>query len=237
MTAARPRVITAGAARALLVARTRRRRPLTSGGAYGLVAAIAAGALSAPIPLAGLAAHTCRSTVVLATAGRPGPARLMLATVTTQPTALAMLVCGGGGAFTGNVAFAAVIHSRAPYGIRGRVFRGFGLIWQPRRLAGLLVGGLHAATTGICAVCYLGGALLAAVALAGVILRGPGSCGGPDVVPTVAFGAVLAPGEPDQEGVEDGQQGQTGREVDGGDPVELVGDEGQQQADQPRVGP
>src|SRR5207247_4465446 len=52
-----------------------------------------------------------------------------------------------------------------------------------------------------------------------------------------SFGAVFAPGEPDQEGVEDGQRGQADGEVDGGDPVELVADEGQQQHDQPRVGP
>src|SRR5690242_13369554 len=48
------------------------------------------------------------------------------------------------------------------------------------------------------------------------------------------FGAVLAPGEPDQERVEHRQQRQPGREVHGGDLVELVADERQQQRDQPR---
>ena len=128
---------------------------------------------------------------------------------------------------------ATIIHSYVSDGMRGRVFSGSSLIWQSMRLASLLLGGLLAGTAGIRAACYLGGTLQAAAARAGLILRRPGSCGGHDLVPPVPFGAVFAPAEPHQEGVKDGQQSQADREVDGGDPVELVGDEGQQQQDQP----
>ena len=67
--------------------------------------------------------------------------------------------------------------------------------------------------------------------------RGRGGHHCPGLVLAGSFGAVFAPGEPDQEGVEDGQQGQADGEVDGGDPVELVGDESEQQADEPGIGP
>jgi hypothetical protein len=52
------------------------------------------------------------------------------------------------------------------------VFSAFDLIWQSMRLVSLLVGGLLADAAGIRPVCYLGGALLVAAALAGLTLAG-----------------------------------------------------------------
>jgi hypothetical protein len=54
----------------------------------------------------------------------------------------------------------------------GRVFSAFDLIWQSMRLASLLAGGLLADAAGIRAVYYLGGALMAAAALAGLTSLG-----------------------------------------------------------------
>ena len=71
----------------------------------------------------------------------------------------------------GYALLATIIHSYVPDGMRGRVFSGSGLIWQSMRLASLLLGGLLAGTAGIRAACHLGGALLAAAALDGLILR------------------------------------------------------------------
>jgi hypothetical protein len=51
-----------------------------------------------------------------------------------------------------------------------------------------------------------------------------------------AFGSVFAPGEPHQQGVEDGEGDQADRRVHG-EPVQLIADECQQQRHQPRVGP
>ena len=77
-------------------------------------------------------------------------------------------MCYRAGTSPGDAAFATIIQSHVPDGIRGRVVSGSGLIWQSMRLASLLLGGgLLAGTAGIRAVCYLGGALLAAAAPAG----------------------------------------------------------------------
>ena len=163
--------LSAGATSALLVVLAAQRLH-ASGGGYGLLlAAIAAGAFTGPILLARLPTQTQRATIVFGAFGLRGLVDLVLATVTALPAALAALVCYGVGTSTGNVAFATVIQSHAPDRLRGRVFSGFDLIWQSMRLASLLGGGLLAGTAGIRAVYYLGGALLAAAALAGLTLR------------------------------------------------------------------
>ena len=71
MTTATPGVIIAGAASALLGALAARRLP-TSGGGYGRLAAIAAGALTSPGLLTRLPTRTCRPTVVFTASGRRG---------------------------------------------------------------------------------------------------------------------------------------------------------------------
>ncbi len=159
--------LSAGATSALLVVLAARRLD-ASGGGYGLLlAAIAAGAFAGPILLARLPGHGRRPTVVFTAFGLRGLVDLVLASVTALPAALGALVCYGIGTSTGNVAFATVIQSHVPDGLRGRVFSAFDLIWQSMRLVSLLLGGLLADTAGIRAVYYLGGILLAAAALAG----------------------------------------------------------------------
>ncbi len=75
------------------------------------------------------------------------------------------------------------------------------VVLAARRLHGWggygLLAAIAAGTVGIRAACHLGGVLLAAAALDGLILRWLGSCVGFDWVPHVSFGAVFAPGEPD----------------------------------------
>jgi len=182
MITATPGVITAGAASAVLVALAARRLH-TSGGGYGLLAAIAAGALTSPGLLTRLPTRACRPIVVFTASGRRGLADLVLAGI----TALAALVCYRAGTSTGNVAFAAIILSHVPDGTRGRVFSRSGLIWPPMRLASLLLDGPLA---GIRAAYYLGGTLQAAAARAGLILRCPGSRGGHDWVPRASLPAA-----------------------------------------------
>jgi MFS family permease len=160
--------LSAGATSGLLVVLAARRLH-TSGGGYGLLlAAIAAGALTGPLLLAQLPGHFARRpTVVFAAFGLRGAVDWVLATVTALPAALAALMCYGIGTSTGNVAFSTVIQSHVADKLRGRIFSAFDLIWQAMRLASLLAGGLLADTIGIRAVYYLGGALMAAAALAG----------------------------------------------------------------------
>jgi len=114
--------------------------------------------------------------IVFTAFGLRGLVDLVLATVTALPAALGALVCYGIGTSTGNIAFATIIQSHVPDRLRGRVFSAFDLIWQSMRLASPLAGGLLADAAGICTVYYLGGALLAAAALAGLTLFGvPGN--------------------------------------------------------------
>lgn len=167
--------LSAGATSALLVVLAARRLH-TSGGGYGLLlGAIALGAFSGPVLLARLPAFARRPTAVFAAFGLRGLVDLVLATITVLPAALAALVCYGLGTSTGNVTFSTIIQSHVPDRLRGRVFSAFDLMWQSMRLASLLLGGLLADFTGIRAVYYTGGALLAAAAFAGLTLAGPGS--------------------------------------------------------------
>ena len=154
-----------------LVARDRLLRALA---VAQTLAALSAGATSALLVV--LAARIRRPTAVFTAYGLRGVVDVALATITALPAALAALVCYGIGTSTGNIAFATVIQSHVPDRLRGRVFSAFDLIWQSMRLTSLLIGGLLADAVGIRAVYYLGGALLAAAALAGLTLLGvPGN--------------------------------------------------------------
>ena len=168
--------LSAGATSALLVVLAAHSLH-TSGGGYGLLlAAIAVGAFTGPLLLARLPARTHGPMIVFAAFGLRSLVDLVLATVIALPAALGALVCYGIGTSTGNIAFATVIQSHVPDRLRGRVFSAFDLIWQSMRLTSLLIGGLLADAVGIRAVYYLGGALLAAAALAGLTLLGvPGN--------------------------------------------------------------
>jgi len=168
--------LSAGATSALLVVLAAHSLH-TSGGGYGLLlAAIAVGAFTGPLLLARLPARTHGPMIVFAAFGLRSLVDLVLATVIALPAALGALVCYGIGTSTGNIAFATVIQSHVPDRLRGRVFSAFDLIWQSMRLTSLLIGGLLADAAGIRAVYYLGGALLAAAALAGLTLLGvPGN--------------------------------------------------------------
>ena len=141
--------LSAGATSALLVVLAVHRLH-ASGGGYGLLlAAIAVGAFTGPLLLARLPARTHGPMIVFAAFGLRSLVDLVLATV---------------------------IQSHVPDRLRGRVFSAFDLIWQSMRLTSLLIGGLLADAAGIRAVYYLGGALLAAAALAGLTLLGvPGN--------------------------------------------------------------
>ena len=164
--------LSAGATSALLVVLAARRLH-ASGGGYGLLlAAIAAGAFTGPLLLTQLRSYARRPAAVFTAFGLRGLVDLALASVTALPAALATLVCYGIGTSTGNIAFATVIQSHVPDSVRGRVLSAFDLIWQAMRLASLVAGGLLADTAGIRAVYYLGGALLVAAALTGLVLRG-----------------------------------------------------------------
>ncbi len=166
--------LSAGATSVLLVVLAARRLH-TSGSGYGLLlGAIAVGAFTGPLLLARLPARAGRPGIVFSAFGLRGLVDLALASVTGLPAALAALVCYGLGTSTGNVAFSTVIQSHVPDRLRGRVFSAFDLIWQSMRLASLLMGGLLADAAGIRAVYYLGGALLATAALAGLTLAGLG---------------------------------------------------------------
>lgn len=164
--------LSAGATSALLVVLAVERLGVDGGG-YGLMlAAIGAGALVGPLALPRRSGQVRRPRVVFAAFGLRGLVDLVLATATALPAALAALFCYGLGTSTGNVTFATLLQSSVPAELRGRVFAAYDVIWQSMRLTSLLAGGVLAEVAGIRAVFYLGGALLLAAALAGVLSSG-----------------------------------------------------------------
>jgi MFS family permease len=101
-----------------------------------------------------------------------GVVDLVLATVTAVPVAAASLVAYGVGTSVGAVTLNSVLQANTEDGYRGRVFASMDVLWQGGRLMSLGVGGVLADTYGIQIVYYLGGALLLAVASAGLLSKG-----------------------------------------------------------------
>jgi len=152
--------LSAGATSALLVVLAREHLRIDPGGYGLLLAAIGAGAVLGPLMLNTLVRDPRRPAFIIGPYALRGIVDLVLATITTLPVALVALVAYGLGTSTGAVTFASLLQSHTPESMRGRVFAGLDMVWQLGRLVSLLLGGVVAATIGIQAVYYLGGALL-----------------------------------------------------------------------------
>ncbi len=164
--------LSAGATSALLVVLAAERFGTAAGGFGLMLAAIAVGAFLGPLAVTRLAPQAQRPGLVFGAFGLRGVVDLVLASVTALPLALGALVCYGVGTSTGNVTFTSVVQSHVAEDMRGRVFAAFDLIWQTMRLVSLIAGGFLADRVGVRAVFLVGGILLLAAALAGVLVRG-----------------------------------------------------------------
>ncbi len=100
-----------------------------------------------------------------------GAVDLILASTRSLPAAIGALALYGVGTSAGMVTYTSLLQAQTAPETRGRVFAGFDMIWQTRRLASLALGGITADALGIRAVYALGGALLplaAAIGLTGL---------------------------------------------------------------------
>jgi len=159
--------LSAGATSALLVILAREHLQLDPSGYGLLLAAIGVGAVLGPLLLTRLVTDPRRPAFVFGPYLLRGIVDLVLATATALPIALVALAGYGLGTSTGAVTFNSLLQSHTPDAARGRVFAGFDMLWQLGRLLSLLLGGALAATVGIQAVYYLGGALLILAAAIG----------------------------------------------------------------------
>ena len=169
--------LSAGSTSALLVILARERLRVGGTGFGLMLGAIAIGAFSGPIILSRVGSRLRRQDQVFAAFGLRGIVDLALATITSVPASLVVLVGYGLGTSSGNVAFNSLIQSHVDDDHRGRVFATFDLVWQSMRLLSLVSGGLLADALGIRAVYFVGGILLFAAAIAGSVIASRGSSG------------------------------------------------------------
>jgi MFS family permease len=168
--------LSAGATSALLVVLAREHLRLEPSGYGLLIGAIGVGAVLGPLLLTRLITNPRRPAIVFGSYLLRGVVDLVLAAVTVVPVALAALATYGLGTSSGAVTFNSLLQSHTPEPVRGRVFASFDMLWQLGRLLSLLLGGGLAASIGIQAVYYLGGALLILAAAIGWLgLRRPGA--------------------------------------------------------------
>lgn len=163
--------LSAGATSALLVVLAQDQLDVGGRGYGVMIAAIGIGAFLGPLLLTRLADRVPAPIVIYGGFGVRGVVDVVLAAVTALPVALGTLVVYGLGTSTGSVSFSSFVQSRVASRLRGRVFSAFDVIWQSMRLLSLLIGGLLADALGIQAVFYLGGVLLLAASLAGLMPR------------------------------------------------------------------
>ncbi len=97
---------------------------------------------------------------------------MLIAVFTPLPAALLLMFLYGTMTSTGAVAYAALMQTRVPEGVRGRVYTTVDVTWQLMRLTSLAVGGALVDTVGVRGVYYAGGALLVTAGLLGLRLLG-----------------------------------------------------------------
>jgi hypothetical protein len=76
----------------------------------------------------------------------------------------------GVGTSTGNVTYNSVLQTTVADSVRRRVVASYDIVWQTFRLVSLAAGGVLADQIGITAVYFLGGALLLAAGLLGLVV-------------------------------------------------------------------
>lgn len=165
--------LSAGATSALLVVLAERHLNVGPGGFGLLIGAIGVGAALGPLLLTRLVANPRRPAWVFGPFLLRGTVDLVLATFTNIAVAVGALAAYGIGTSIGTVTFNSLLQADVPAEHRGRVFAGFDVLWQAGRLVSIGLGGLLADAVGIRAVYYLGGVLLLAAGIGGLVsLRG-----------------------------------------------------------------
>ncbi|MFJ8814824.1 MFS transporter [Amycolatopsis thermoflava] len=163
--------LSAGATSALLVVLAERHLGTGPGGFGLLLGAIGVGAALGPVVLARLTANPRQPMLVFGPYLLRGLVDLVLATTRALPIAVIALALYGVSTSTGMVTYNSLLQAEVPDQTRGRVFAGFDMLWQTGRLASIALGGVAADALGISAVYLLGGLLLLAAGIIGLIGR------------------------------------------------------------------
>jgi MFS family permease len=161
-----------GATGAMLVVLSERHLNLPPSGFAWLIAAIGAGALVGPL-IPNTLAHDYRDArwLFIPYVIR-GIGDILIATFTPFPIALLILFVYGLNTSTGMVVFNSTIQGAIPDEVRGRTFTLLDASWNAMRLVSLGIGGIMVDLVGIQPVFWLGGALLCAAGLLGLLLLG-----------------------------------------------------------------
>lgn len=161
-----------GATSALLIVLAERHLRLAPAGFAWLIAAIGLGALLGPF-IPNTFAHDYRDArwLFIPYVIR-GMGDVLIATVVGLPVALAILFVYGLNTSTGMVVFNSTLQSVIPENVRGRVFTLLDVTWNASRLLSLAIGAVLVDVIGIRPVYWIGGTLLAASGILGLVLLG-----------------------------------------------------------------
>jgi len=167
--------LSAGATSALLVVLAERHLHLGAARFGWLLAAIGVGAGFGPLLLQKVVGDVRRPAFLFGPYLLRGAVDLTLAATGSFAVAAGALGVYGLGTSTGNVTYQSVLQRAVPDRVRGRVFASYDVVWQSGRLVSIGAGGILADRLGIVAVYILGGALLIAAGLLGILRAGPPS--------------------------------------------------------------
>lgn len=159
-----------GATGAMLVVLAEQHLRLPPPGFAWLIGAIGVGALLGPLIPSTLARDYRNARWLFVPYLIRGIVDLLLATFTSLPTAMLLLLIYGLNTSSGIVVFNSTVQTAVPDGVRGRVFTLLDITWNAARLLSLLVGGILVDVVGIQPLFWAGGAMLIGAGLLGLAL-------------------------------------------------------------------
>ena len=165
--------LSAGATSALLVVLAERHLRV-GGGQFGLlIGAIGVGAGLGPLVLNRFVHNVRRAGWLFGPYVLRGLVDLVLTVTTNLGLAAGALAIYGVGTSTGNITYNTVLQTGVDDSVRGRVFAFYDIVWQSSRLVSIVIGGVLADAYGITVVYALGGSLLLAAGVIGLLRAGP----------------------------------------------------------------
>ncbi len=161
--------LSVGATSALLVVLAEEHYRLPPGGFSSFILAIGAGALLGPFLLQLIARDIGHPRWLFGPYIIRGIGDALLAVATAAPVAWLLLFIYGLNTSSGMVVYQTWVQRQVPDAVRGRVFTWLDVVWNVMKVISLGMGGWLAERAGIEAVYYLGGAMLVASGLIGLV--------------------------------------------------------------------
>jgi len=162
-----------GATSALLVVLAERHLRLAPAGFAWLIGAIGIGALLGPLIPNILSADVLDRRWLFVPYVVRGIGDVLVAIVTPFPLALLILFVYGLNTSTGVIVFNSALQAHVPDEWRGRVFTLFDITWSGMRLVSLFLGGVLVDSVGVEPLYWVGGGLLVAAGVFGIVIVAP----------------------------------------------------------------